>query len=176
MAAVAIICSRNNELWHNCANLWFTISQVATIGHMTFLLFSCSHHGCTRVQIFWTWCLGGWYSVLNFQGCAANMGSKISLLVYEWPLTKCKIWYMNGSIFQNFPKFEPKLVENYRKWKLWKNGVILLKIWHKIGPIGIWMGHFFFEKLVFPWVYFQIPQRHIPTKTKLEYPLSVVST
>ena len=28
----------------------------------------------------------------------------------------------------------------------------------------------FLEKLVFVWVYFQIPWRHIPTKTKLEYP------
>ena len=43
--------------------------------------------------------------------CAANMGSKISLLVYEWPLIKCKIWYMNGSIFQNLAKFEPKLAQ-----------------------------------------------------------------
>ena len=33
------------------------------------------------------------------------------------------------------------------------------------------MGHFFFlQKLVFVWVYFQILWRHIPTKTKLEYP------
>ena len=28
----------------------------------------------------------------------------------------------------------------------------------------------FLEKLVFVWVYFQTPWRHIPTKTKLEYP------
>ena len=44
-------------------------------------------------------------------GRAANMGTKISLLLYEWPLIKCKIWYMNGSIFQNVPKFEPKLAQ-----------------------------------------------------------------
>ena len=31
-------------------------------------------------------------------------------------------------------------------------------------------GLLFLEKLVFVWVYFQIPWRHIPTKTKLEYP------
>ena len=50
----------------------------------------------------------GEYSV---QKPTANMGSKISLLVhvYECPLMKCKIWYMNGLIFQNFPKLEPKL-------------------------------------------------------------------
>ena len=36
------------------------------------------------------------------------------------------------------------------------------------------MGHFFLEKLVFVWVYFQIPWRHIPTKTKLEYPPGIL--
>ena len=71
--------------------------------------------------------------------CAANMGSKISLLVYEWPLIKCKIWYMNGSIFQN-------LSQNWLKFK---------KILEKIGnfvqnfayewQFGIWMGYFFLE-------------------------------
>ena len=46
------------------------------------------------------------YSVQKtLQGCATNMGSKISLLVYEWPLIKCKIWYMNGLIFLNWLKF-----------------------------------------------------------------------
>ena len=58
------------------------------------------------------------------------MGSKISLLVYEWPL----IWYMNGSIFQNFPKFEQKLAQIM---KIRKNLVILLKLWLKIGTIGV---------------------------------------
>ena len=36
-------------------------------------------------------------------------------LGYEWPLIKCKIWYINGSIFQNFPKFELKLAQ------IWEN-------------------------------------------------------
>ena len=31
-------------------------------------------------------------------------------------------------------------------------------------------GSIFLEKLVFVWVYFQILRRHIPTKTKFEYP------
>ena len=31
-------------------------------------------------------------------------------------------------------------------------------------------GSLFLENLVFVWVYFQIPWRHIPTETKLEYP------
>ena len=48
----------------------------------------------------------------TLQGCATNMGSKITLLVYEWPLIKCKIWYINASIFQNFPKFDRKLAQN----------------------------------------------------------------
>ena len=71
---------------------------------------------------------------------------------------------MNGSIFQNFPKFG----SNFKN--ILENLVILLKIWPKIGPIGIWIGHFFLEELVFVWVYFQIRQQHVPTKTKLEYP------
>ena len=41
-----------------------------------------------------------------------------------------------------------------------------------LRPISIWwwMGHFFLDKLVFVWVYFQIPWWHIPTKNKLECP------
>ena len=68
---------------------------------------------------------------------------------------------MNGSIFQNFPKFEPKfwksgdfaqnLAENWSNWYMNESLV--------------------FEKLVFVWVYFQILWRRIPTKTELEYPL-----
>ena len=51
------------------------------------------------------------------------------------PLIKCKIWYMNRLIFQNFPK----IGSNLRKF--WKNQVIC----SKFGPIGIWMGHFFLK-------------------------------
>ena len=54
---------------------------------------------------------GGYLVQKTLRGCAANMGSKISLFVYEWPLIKCKIWYTNGSIFQNLVKFEPKLAQ-----------------------------------------------------------------
>ena len=71
---------------------------------------------------------------------------------------------MNGSIFQNFPKFEPK--KSFEK-----SGNF--KIWRKIGPIGILNGSLFLEKLVFVCVYCQIPLRHIPTKTKLECPLGL---
>ena len=81
---------------------------------------------------------------------------KMQNLVYEWV------------DFSKVPQIWAKIGSNLRK--LWKNRVILLKIWLKIGPIGMWMGHFFLKKLVFVWVYFQILWRHIPTKTKLEYP------
>ena len=87
---------------------------------------------------------GGYLVQKTLRGCAANMGSKISLLIYEWPLINCKIWYMNGSIFQNLTKFEPKIGSNIRKF--WKKMVILFKIWPKIGPIGIWMGYLFLKK------------------------------
>ena len=52
-------------------------------------------------------------------------------LVYEWvDLSKfAQIWAKIGS--------------NSRK--CWKNRVVLLKIWSQIGPIGIWMGHFFLK-------------------------------
>ena len=54
--------------------------------------------------------------------------------------------------------------------KFWKNWLILLKIWCKIGPIGIWMGYFFLKNWIFVLVYFQILRWHVPTRTKLEYP------
>ena len=112
--------------------------------------------------------LGGGYSVWKtLRGCTANMGSKISLFVYKWPLMKCKIWCMNGLIFQNFPKFDP----NWLKFKkiLEKSWVILLKSWRKIGRIGILMGHFFLKNWYLYGIYFQTLRWHIPTKTKLEY-------
>ena len=57
-----------------------------------------------QIQIPWR------YSVQKtLWGCAANMGSKISLLVYVWPLYERQIWYVSETIFLNLPKFEPKL-------------------------------------------------------------------
>ena len=106
---------------------------------------------------------GGGYSVQQtLQGWAANMGSKSVSWYMNDPFIKCKIWYMNGSIFQNFLKkniFEKS--GDFRKF--WKNPVILPKIWPKNwyinGSILVCVG-----------VYFQILWQHIPTKTKLEYP------
>ena len=102
----------------------------------------------------------------TLRGCTANMGSKIRLLVYEWPLIKCKIWYMNGLIFQKFPKFK-KILE-----KLGNFAQNLAKNWTD------WYmnGSVFLEKLVFVWVYFQILWQHILTKTKLEYPPGPLTT
>ena len=70
-----------------------------------------------------------------------------------------------------FFKIWPNLSQNWLKFK---------KILRKIGSFvqnlaqnwADWYmnGLLFLEKLVFVWVYFQIPWRHIPTKTKLEYP------
>ena len=66
---------------------------------------------------------GTQYERPYIRGRAANMSSKISLFVYEWPPIKCKIWYINGSIFQNFPK----LNQNWLKFK---------KLFEKSGDFG----------------------------------------
>ena len=53
---------------------------------------------------------------------------------------------MNGSIFQNFPKFEPKIGSNLRIFL--KKSAILLKILGKFGPkLG---------RLVYKWVTFSL--------------------
>ena len=64
-------------------------------------------------------------------------------LVYEW-VDFFKIW---PNLSQNCSKFSSKLGRLVYEWVTfsWKTGICL-------------------------WVYFQIPWRHIPTKTKLEYP------
>ena len=80
------------------------------------------------------------YSVQkNLRECAANMGSKSASWFMNDPLLNAKRkkkWYMNGSIFKNFQKFEPSL----------KNRVILVKIWPKIQQIGIneWVTFFIY--------------------------------
>ena len=93
--------------------------------------------------------------------CAAIMGSKISLFVYEWPLIKCTIWYMNGLIFKICPNLSQNILGNFGKNRWFCS---------KFGPQLDW--------LVYEWVTFswkigicmgllQILWRHIPTKTKL---------
>ena len=61
-------------------------------------------------------------------GCAANIGSKISLLLYELRLIKFKISCRNELIFQNFNQFEQAISAQISEKKL-KNRVILIKIW-----------------------------------------------
>ena len=74
---------------------------------------------------------------------------------------------MQGLFFKIFPN----LSQNWLKFK---------KIYEKSGEVAqnlaqnwanwyiIWS--LFLENFVFVWVYFQILRRHVPTKTKLEYP------
>ena len=93
-------------IWHACLAFKHVLIQSTKWWQERFL--NCWTHflQCKSGQWFQP---GGGYSVQKtLRGCATNMGSKISLLVYEWPLIKCQILYMNGSIFQHFPKFEPK--------------------------------------------------------------------
>ena len=47
--------------------------------------------------------VGGGAQYKAQQGKTANMGSKISLVLYEWSHIKCRIECMSELIFQNFP-------------------------------------------------------------------------
>ena len=62
------------------------------------------------------------------------MGSKISCLMWMTP------YKMPNLVSVDFSKFFQIWAKIFKK--IWKNRVILPKIWPKIGPIGIWMGHF----------------------------------
>ena len=80
---------------------------------------------------------------------------------------------MNGSIFKIFPNLSQiwlKLKKCLEK--LYDVAQILAQNW------AYWYmnGSLFLVELVFEWVYFQIPQWHVLTKTKLEYPPPLVQT
>ena len=115
------------------------------------------------------------------------MGSKISLLVYVWmtpykmqnllyewvDFSKfCQNWLKFKKILEKICNFVQNLAQNWLKFKK-----IVEKICNFVQNLAQnwadWYmnGLFFLEKLVFVWVYFQIPWWHIPTKIKLEYPL-----
>ena len=86
------------------------------------------------------------FSILNFSSLAKN--AKREIWRQKGDL-RCKICncikclaLMNGSIFQMFLNLS-QIGSNLRKF--WENWVVLLKNWHKIGPTGIWMGHFFLK-------------------------------
>ena len=72
---------------------------------------------------------------------------------------------MNDSIFQNFPKFKPKLAQIEEI--LEKSGDFIQHLVQNCSD-RFMNGALFLEKLVFVWVCFQILQWHIPIKTKLE--------
>ena len=74
-------------------------------------------------------------------------------LVYEWV---------------DFSKFSQIWANKFKKL-FEKIGWFCFKFRPKSGQlVNEWVT--FLEKLVFVWVYFQIPRRHVPTKTKLECP------
>ena len=75
--------------------------------------------------------------------------------------------------FSKVPQIWAKIGSNLRKfWK--KSGDFALNL-AKNWTDWYMNGSLFLEKLVFAWVYFQILWRHIPTKTKIEYPPVQVS-
>ena len=100
-------------------------------------------------------CPGGYLVQKILRGCAANMGSKISLWYMNDPLKNAKSDIWMGRFF----KIWPNLSQNWLKFKkiLEKIGNFVQNLGQNFWPIGIWMGYFFLEKLVFVWVYFQIP-------------------
>ena len=102
------------------------------------------------------------------------MGSKIRPPGTSMGPFFSKIWYFDGSIFQNFLKFAPK-------WR--KFGTLigqLFKIFRNLRQNGTNFSEKFWflvhgwvtfpSKWVHGWVAFQKSQRHTPTQTKVEYP------
>ena len=97
--------------------------------------------------VFEQWMLSGISFLMGYllqttlRGCAANMGSKISLLVYKWPLTlqNAKFGTWLGGFFKICPNFEiwAKMDSNLRK-------------------IGLFCSKFGTEldRLVYEWVFF----------------------
>ena len=75
----------------------------------------------------------------------------------------CRNWYMNGSIFQFFQKFEPNWF-NLRKLEEKKSGDFgqNLALWYMNGSL-------FLGKLVYVWAKFQISRGTFLPKQKLSY-------
>ena len=102
-------------------------------------------------------------------GRVTNMDSKISLLVYEWPHIKHRIWYMNGLVF-------PNLCQN---WLTFKN--ILEKSDNFAQNVAQYFtdrymnGSLFIEKLVFVWSTFKfcdgmsLPKPNLSTPPPVEH-------
>ena len=62
---------------------------------------------CTFIPISWEGLLSPSVQKTQWE-CAANMEAKSASWYINNPLSK---WYMNCSIFQNIPKFQPKFWE-----------------------------------------------------------------
>ena len=123
----------------------------------------------TRIDL--TTMLKGGYLILNpLWGCAPNIDSKISLLVYQWHQMQNLI-YMD-QFFKN-PKFEPNWLK-FNKF-LEKSGNFGQKL------VQNWTDWYmneslFLGKLVNIWVHFQFPAGTGPYQIKLEYPLGIEMT
>ena len=64
-------------------------------------------------------------------------------------------WLKFKKILEKLGDFAQNLAQNWTNWYMNRS---LFQV----------------EKLVFVWVYVQIPRQHVPSKTKLEYPLGLV--
>ena len=101
------------------------------------LYFLCWLSSCWHSPL---WFPGGYLVQKTLRGCAANMGSNISLLVYEWPLIKCKICIWMGWFF----KSSPNVSQIWLKFK---------KILEKLGDFAQNLAKKL-ERLVYEWVTF----------------------
>ena len=95
---------------------------------------------------------------MTLWGCVVNSSSKIIRLVFQWPLIFAKFRIWMGWFF--------KIFLNLRK----NQETLVVKIWSKIGQIGIWICHFFLKNCYMYGSTFNSKQ-HTPTKSKLQYPL-----
>ena len=83
---------------------------------------------------------GGYLVQKTLRGCAANMGSKISLLVYEWSPIKCKNLVYEWVDFSKVPQIWAKIGSNLRKF--WEKRWFCSKFGQKL------------DRLVYEWVTF----------------------
>ena len=122
---------------------------------------TCSAPAGTRARI-WDSVAGESHSSCKTQGGtqykSANMGSKISLLVYEWPLIKCKL----GICMCRFFKICPKLSHIWLRFKknFFKNQGDFAQNLAQNWTDWYMNGSHFLEKLLFVWVYLQILWQH----------------
>ena len=137
---------------------------------LLFVLFVCNYLRWQIYKCFGYQLAGEGYSVQKtLRGCATNMGSKISLLVYKWPLIKCKIWYINGVDFSKCSQIWAKI------------GWIIRKFWKKSGDFAQNLADWYMNGSFFSWKIgiclgllsnFAVAY---PYQTKLKYPPGPIS-